>query len=351
AGVLTVANQEPRASMQQTDILPSQTPDCDTGRVERYAIDTPNTGSGLMCTDATCSNTLPLYREYSLMVIGDNTPSKDNYMTGKPALARFFSRPGSKSQYTVHIVDATTSAYVRFVRYQAPLVQHQFIMARDNDFTPITVSNAPIWYDVATGVQRRSATALLESWQRTMTIPTSLRWKKSNSPVRPDDYVNWFAGCANRPAEVVQCQYIVDVEQLNSQQITVTYAPGLPKEMAKLIQPFALPPAQTADDISNPTTMLSDTMSDWQCNVAQPTNSWQCETVSTASSSDSKEAQFAVHSTLQALEQAMDAPYDLIVSSADLAPQLAATLTMQSLPANYTIELVPTGALYALVRE
>jgi hypothetical protein len=58
-----------------------------------------------------------------------------------------------------------------------------------------------------------------------------------------------------------------------------------------------------------------------------------------------------LHNTLPELEQAMDAPYDLVVTSAAMAPQLAAVLTMQSLPANYTIEFVPTGALYALVRE
>ena len=121
--------------------------------------------------------------------------------------------------------------------------------------------------------------------------------------------------------------------------------------MAKLIQPFALPPAQPAADITDPATMLSDTMSDWQCSTAPTINSWQCETVSTATSSDSNVALFSLHDTLQSLVQAMDAPYDLIVTSADMAPQLATVLTKQSLPANYTIELVPTGALYALVRE
>jgi hypothetical protein len=248
-------------------------------------------------------------------------------------------------------MDAAVTGYERFVRYQAPLVQHQFIVPRDNDFTPITVSSAPVWYDVATGVQRRQASALLESWQRTMTIPATLRWKKSNSPVRPNDYVRWFTGCERQPAEVIQCQYIVDVKSANNQQITVTYIPGLPKEMAKLIQPFALPPTQTLADITDPATMLSDTMSDWQCGATPNTNAWQCETVSSASSSDSKVALFMLHNTLPELEQAMDAPYDLVVTSAAMAPQLAAVLTMQSLPANYTIEFVPTGALYALVRE
>ncbi|MFN5369032.1 MAG: protein kinase domain-containing protein [Roseiflexaceae bacterium] len=348
---LTVADLPTTTVLQQTDFTRSQAPACESGQVERYAIDAPNMGSGLMCTDATCPNNQPFYREYSVMVIGENTPSKDNAKAGKPALARFFSRPGSQLQYTVHIMDATASTYERFVRYQAPIVQHQFIVPRDNDFTPITVSSAPVWYDVATGVQRRPASALLESWQRTMTIPDVLRWKKSNSPVRPNDYVRWFAGCDSQPAEVIQCQYIVDIKTVNNQQITVTYIPGLPKEMAKLIQPFALPPAQPAADITDPATMLSDTMSDWQCSTAPTINSWQCETVSTATSSDSNVALFSLHDTLQSLVQAMDAPYDLIVTSADMAPQLATVLTKQSLPANYTIELVPTGALYALVRE
>lgn len=341
---------QPSTTLVRTDVTLASALTCSDGRMQRYAIDDPTRGSGLACQDDMCDTSTPLFREYSVVVYGENPPSNDNYMVGKASLTRFFSRPGSKARYTVHVFDGEQSAYQLFARYQAPLVQHQFFVFRDADFTSTTSSNVPRWYDDATGIQTRPSNAILETWQRTISIPPAVRWKDADVAVRPDDYVRWFAGCDSLPAEVIACQYIANVRALNNQQIEVTYFPGVPKEMARLIQPLALPPNVSGTDITAVTTMLSDTMSDWKCDAKRTGTTWQCETLSPQASSDSKKVTFYQHRSLVELQNAMADPFDLLVTSAELAPQLAAELATKPL-SGYTVEFVPTGALYALVRE
>lgn len=325
---------------------------CTSGRMVRHALDTPTRGSGLMCTDTACALGQPLFREYQVVIYGENTPSNDNYVQGKSQLARFFSRPGSKARYTALILDAEQSTYQLFTHYQAPLIQHEFKAAREGDFTTNPVRNAPVWYDIANGIQTQPAPMSLEAVQRTITIPSSLRWRINDVAVRADDYERWFVGCAQLPPEVVQCQYIADVTARNDQQIVVTYYPGVPTELARLVQPLALPPNISSTDITAVQTMLSDTMSDWKCNVKQTGNMWLCETVSLSTASDSKKVvTFYQHGTRADLQKAMEDPYDLLVSSAELAPQLASLLMVQPVASDYTIEFVPTGALYALEPE
>lgn len=320
---------------------------CQGGTLTRMSVDDVTHGAGLGCDETLCSTSTPLFREYSGLLYGENTPSQNNFVAGKLPIARFFAVTGSKARYTGIIVDASPSDYQLFAHYQLPLVQREFMAAKDSELTQTTVANAPVWYDVWQGRQTEPSAALLSQWQRTITIPTGIMWSTGNA-VQARDYTQWFSACADTPLEVVPCHYIADVNALNNRQLLVTYIPGVPRDIARIIQPWALPPNAPNNDISAATTMLSDSMTDWMCTPRASDNTWRCETQAQGSSSDVKIATFYRYRSMAEFKDALATPFDIALISADLTPAFAAEMALHPIERQYTLEFVPTGALYAV---
>jgi hypothetical protein len=330
---------------------------CGAGQVQRFSVDDPQRGSGMNCTDAECGNLQPLFREYQTVIYGENTPSRDNYGFGKATIARFFAKPGSNARYTVLIFDAEQSAYKLFAKYQLPIVQHEFTTVRDKDLRMIVATDTSTWYDIARGIQTVPTTAMLEQVQRTISIPATLQWR-DGTPVQANDYVRWFAGCDSRPVDVVPCQYIAAVAARNQQQLEVTYYPGVPTELAKIIQPYALPPRVARSNITDVATMLRDSMGIWECVSQLIDNTWQCTTIPDSSSSDTKVAVFYLYQSDLDMVETMENTFDIAIASADFSPKLADAIIeieymaqTNPISEDYTVEFVPTGAFYAVARN
>jgi hypothetical protein len=168
---------------------------------------------------------------------------------------------------------------------------------------------------------------------RTITIP-DLRWD-DGTPVSASDYVNGFENNINAVDGL-----ITEVEASGDKRITIRYIPGLPEKLANAIAPAALHDADS----------LTESMGEWR--VSRDGNSYNL-THSDPRKSFSISVELDLDKMVERLTKDKDEnAYDVFISDSVVTPRLlneiAKNTKSNDTKFEYTIRLVPTGALWVL---
>jgi hypothetical protein len=284
----------------------------------------------------TCTQQTAVMRQTQLLIRNQTLFGEFNIDPSKSVLSQFSQRSVNKNIIKVAVINSNndwTSLVAPLIH--TPLVtisKSKGVWTSANELISTTVehtTNKPAYDDVR-GIAPLPQATNLNQFSRTIDF-SKIRWS-DGTPLAANDYVRWFANCPSINASL--CPFIDDVVAKSASKITITYIPGLPAALANLIAPDAL---KGSDQ-----NILDSQSGDWQI-VSRSADTLTLQNASNTA----LEIQRIDGNTMQPfLDDLRQNGSDLVIVAPEYSAAVAAAIAAQPLPANYAVELVPTGAIY-----
>ncbi|NBU63911.1 MAG: hypothetical protein EBS29_05345 [Chloroflexia bacterium] len=284
----------------------------------------------------TCTQQAAVIRQAQLLIRSQTLFGEFNIDTSKSLLSQFSQRSVNKNTITV----AVLSSNINWESLVAPLIhtplvtisKSRGVWKNPNELisTTVQLDTGALVYDDERGITALTQPTSLNQLSRTIDV-SKIAWNDGTA-LTANDYVRWFANCSS--SNEAHCAFIASVVPKSTSKITITYIPGLPATLANLIAPDALKGSDQR--------ILDSQSGDWQV---------------ISRSGDTLTLQNATNTTLkiQLIDDSAMQPFlddlrqngsDLVIVAPEFSAAIATAIAAQPLPANYAIELVPTGAIY-----
>jgi hypothetical protein len=284
----------------------------------------------------TCTQQTAVMRQTQLLIRNQTLFGEFNIDPSKSMLSQFSQRSVNKNVIKVAVINSDND----WQSWVTPLIHT----------TLVTISKSKgIWMNTSelasTSVQLNAGAPVYDDVRgvTALTQPTSLNqlsrivdfskivWS-GGTPLAAADYERWFANCPAINESL--CPFIDSVVAKSTNKITITYIPGLPATLANLIAPEALD--------GNDQSILDSQSGDWQI-VSRNTDTLTLQNTSSTTLEIQRIDGNAMQPFLDDLRQNGS---DLVIVTPEFSAAVVAAIATQPLPTNYTVELVPTGAIY-----
>ena len=297
----------------------------------------PTAGMMLDCQlNNSCTQQTAVMRQAQLLVRNQTLFGEFNIDPSKSLLSQFSQRSVNKNVINVAVItsDSDWESLVAPVIH-TPLVtisKSKGVWTSANELNSTTVARAAneFAYDDIRGITQLTQPANLDQLNRTVDF-SKIVWS-DGTPLSAADYVRWFANCPAINESL--CPFIDSVVAKSASKITITYIPGLPATLANLIAPEALKGSDQS--------ILTSQSGDWQV-VSRSADTITLENATNTTLAIQRIDGNAMQPFLDALRQNGS---DLVIVDPEFSAAVAAAIAAQPLPPNYTVELVPTGAIY-----
>ncbi len=297
----------------------------------------PTAGMMLDCQiNNSCTQQTAVMRQTQLLIRNQTLFGEFNIDPSKSLLSQFSQRSVNKNTITVAVINSNND----WESLVAPLIhtplvtisKSKGVWTSANELSSTTVARAAneFGYDDIRGITQLTQPTNLDQLSRTVDF-SKIVWG-NGTPLAATDYVRWFANCPAINESL--CPFIDNVVAKSATKITITYIPGLPATLANLIAPDALKGSDQS--------ILTSQSGEWQV-VSQSADTLTLQN----KSNTTLEIQWidgnAMQPFLDALRQNGS---DLVIVAPEYSAAVSAAIAAQPLPTNYTVELVPTGAIY-----
>jgi len=297
----------------------------------------PTAGMMLDCQiNNSCTQQTAVMRQTQLLVRNQTLFGEFNIDPSKSLLSQFSQRSVNKNVINMAVItsDSDWESLVAPLIH-TPLVtisKSKGVWTSANELNSTTVARAAneFAYDDIRGITQLTQPANLDQLSRTVDF-SKIVWS-NGTPLTAADYVRWFANCPTINESL--CPFIDNVVAKSATKITITYIPGLPATLANLIAPDALKGSDQS--------ILTSQSGEWQV------KSRSADTLTLQNTSNTiLEIQWINGNAMQPfLDDLRQNGSDLVIVAPEYSAAVAAAIAAQPLPTNYTVELVPTGAIY-----
>lgn len=314
---------------------------CGTGTGGLRAPFDATAGTLLDCQiNNTCTQHSTVMRQTQLLIRNQSLFGEFNIDPSKSLLSQFSQRSVNKKTIKVAVVTSNQLNDTDWQSLLAPLIHTPLVTISKSKGIWINTSElattsvqlnagAPVYDDIR-GISPLTQATSINQLSRTVDV-SEIRWS-NGAALTANDYVRWFANC---PAiNQTFCPFIASVVAKSASKVTITYIPGLPAVLADLIAPDALK--------SNNQGILTSQSANWAVVSRETAMLTLQNTTNTI-----LEIQQIDGSTMQPfLDELRQNSSDLVIVAPEFSALVAAAIASQPLPSNYTVELVPTGAIY-----
>lgn len=317
---------------------------CGTGLGRLITINDTANATFIGCTAQTCNtgNLQPFMSAYDVLIRSGDQQSIN--VSGRTSLLeQLVQRRTNTPDITVVLLRQTALNQQTFAHLVMPLLQKPLVTVRNNtvvwhrktDSTAqVSIPANTKWYTPADNIVTRSTNAQLPQITHVIDL-SGLTWQDGR-PVMANEYIAWFDSCRTRNDDHPACAYISSIGGSGS-RLTITYLPGVPKDMAETLAPLAI-----RGGGNSTTSLLNSTTTQWRLTQAFD-----------ATRNQLTDGQYTITiETYTDLQQFVTRlrRNDIQIAIADYqyAQQVLALIAAAPRDAKTRIELVPNGGIYVV---
>jgi hypothetical protein len=309
-------------------------------------IDVHDTASATFigCANQACNtdNLLPVTQAYDVLIRSGDQQTIN--VSGRTSLLeQLVQRRTSNPALTVVLLRQTGFNQQTFANMVMPLLQKPLVTIRNNTViwqsktsTESQVSIPPNtkWYTPERNIVIDATTAQITQITHIVDL-NGLTWQ-DGTQIMASAYIAWFESCETRKDTHPACHYVNSIGGSGS-RLTITYVPGVPRDLAETIAPLAI-----RGGGNSTSSLLQSTTSQWR--MAKPfdptsnllTDSQYTITIETYTDVQQFVARLRRNDT------------QIAIAEYQYAPQVLAILAETPLDGNNRLELVPTGGMYVV---